>query len=223
MYCPIILGSDKTIVSVGTGHVEYHPLYISISNPHNTVRCAHRNAVILIAFLAIPKCMWSSYVQHNLSRHLTMRSTTGDCNYDETPEFRSFKCQLYHASIAAVLCLLLPGMSAPIICRCPDGHFQWVIYDLVAFIADYPEQVLLTGIVQGWCPRWAQLFSLIIILTISIEMHHVPKKPWHIHTPLDTWPYGQGVSPLQSQRSMVWVWDHWWYYCKFFLLYNLIP
>lgn len=55
MYCPIILGSDKTTVSVATGHVEYHPLYLSIGNPHNTVRCAHRNAVIPIAFLAIPK------------------------------------------------------------------------------------------------------------------------------------------------------------------------
>jgi hypothetical protein len=55
MYCPIILGSDKTTVSVATGHVEYHPLYLSIGNPHNIVRRAHRNAVIPIAFLAIPK------------------------------------------------------------------------------------------------------------------------------------------------------------------------
>ena len=37
MYCPIILGSDKTTVSVATGQVEYHPLYLSIGNPHNTV------------------------------------------------------------------------------------------------------------------------------------------------------------------------------------------
>jgi hypothetical protein len=44
-------------------------------------------------------------------------------------------------------------MEKPVICRYPDGHFQHVIYDLVAFIANYPEQVLLTGIVQGWCPK----------------------------------------------------------------------
>ena len=55
MYCPLILGSDKTTVSVATGQVKYHPMYISIGNPHNTVRRAHRNAVIPIAFLAIPK------------------------------------------------------------------------------------------------------------------------------------------------------------------------
>ncbi|KAG5634826.1 hypothetical protein H0H81_000595 [Sphagnurus paluster] len=36
MYCPIILGSHKTTVSVATGHVEYHPVYLSIGNVHNT-------------------------------------------------------------------------------------------------------------------------------------------------------------------------------------------
>ena len=44
-------------------------------------------------------------------------------------------------------------METPVVRQCPDGHFRRVIYDLVAFIADYPEQVLLTGIVQGWCPK----------------------------------------------------------------------
>ena len=113
--------------------------------------------------------MWSSYVQHNFSRHLTMCSTTGDGNYNESPAFKSFKHQLYHTSIAAILRLLLPGMSAPVICQCLDRHFRQVIYDLAAFIADHPEQILLIGIIQGWCPRWAQLFSLILILTISMR------------------------------------------------------
>ncbi|KAH9957482.1 hypothetical protein BGW80DRAFT_1185947 [Lactifluus volemus] len=134
MYCPIILGSDKTTVSVATGHVEYHPMYLSIGNLHNSVRSAHRNAVIPIAFLAIPK---------------------GDRRYDDDPEFRKFKRQLFHASISAILQTLRPGMTSPVIRRCPDGHYRRVIYDLVAFIADYPEQVMLTGIVQGWCPKCA--------------------------------------------------------------------
>ena len=58
MYCPIILGSDKTTVSVATGHVEYHPLYMSIGNVHNSICRAHRNAMIPIDFLAIPKCLF---------------------------------------------------------------------------------------------------------------------------------------------------------------------
>ena len=55
MLVPIILWSDKTTVSVATGHNEYYPLYASIGSIHNNVHRAHRSAVALIAFLAIPK------------------------------------------------------------------------------------------------------------------------------------------------------------------------
>ena len=55
MLVPIILGSDKTTVSVATGQTDYYPLYLSIGNVRNTVRRAHRNAVALIGFLAMPK------------------------------------------------------------------------------------------------------------------------------------------------------------------------
>lgn len=59
MFVPIILGSDKTTVSVATGHIQYYPLYISPGNVHNNVRRAHREAVTILAFLAIPKSMTS--------------------------------------------------------------------------------------------------------------------------------------------------------------------
>ncbi|KAF8876420.1 hypothetical protein BD779DRAFT_1613320 [Infundibulicybe gibba] len=136
MYCPIILGADKTTVSVATGHVEYHPLYLSIGNVHNTVRRAHRNAVVPIGFLAIPK---------------------GDRKYDNDSSFRKFKRQLYHASLSTILKSLCAGMSVPVVLRCPDGHYRRVLYDLASFIADYPEQVYLAGVVQGWCPRCTAL------------------------------------------------------------------
>ena len=55
MLVPIILGSDKTTVSVATGQNDYYPLYLSIGNVHNNTHRAHRNALILVAFLAIPK------------------------------------------------------------------------------------------------------------------------------------------------------------------------
>ncbi|KAG2132998.1 hypothetical protein DEU56DRAFT_914025 [Suillus clintonianus] len=136
MYVGVILGSDKTTVSVATGHVEYHPLYLSIGNPHNSVRRAHRNAVTPIGFLAIPKA---------------------DRKYDNDVHFRTFKRQLYHSSIAAILQPLRAPMTTPIVRQCPDGHFRRVIYDLAAFIADYPEQVMLAGIVQNWCAKCTAL------------------------------------------------------------------
>jgi hypothetical protein len=56
MFVPVVLGSDKTTVSVATGHNEYYPLYASAGNLHNDARRAHRNGVSVIGFLAIPKC-----------------------------------------------------------------------------------------------------------------------------------------------------------------------
>jgi hypothetical protein len=55
MFVPIILGSDKTTVSIATGQNEFYPLYLSIGNVHNNVRRAHQNALVLVGFLAIPK------------------------------------------------------------------------------------------------------------------------------------------------------------------------
>ncbi|KAG1750512.1 uncharacterized protein EDB91DRAFT_1235038 [Suillus paluster] len=109
MYVGVILGSDKTTVSIATGHVEYHPLYLLIGNPHNCVRRAHP-----------------------------------DRKYDNNVQFRTFKCQLYHSSLAAILKSLEGPMTKPIV----------LIYDLAAFIADYPEQVMLAGIVQNWCANF---------------------------------------------------------------------
>jgi hypothetical protein len=48
MFVPVILGSDKTTVSVATCQNEYYPLYISNGIVHNSVRRAHKNAVSLL-------------------------------------------------------------------------------------------------------------------------------------------------------------------------------
>ena len=55
MFVPIILGSHKTTVSVGTGNTEFYPLYTLIGNVHNSTWQAHRNAVSIVAFLVMPK------------------------------------------------------------------------------------------------------------------------------------------------------------------------
>ncbi|KAI6009298.1 hypothetical protein EDC04DRAFT_2871383 [Pisolithus marmoratus] len=112
MLVPIILGSDKTTVSVATGQNDYYPLYLSIGNIHNKVHCAHWNALVLLAFLAIPKV---------------------DRESEDSAEFWN-------------------GMSKPEVWQCPDGHFCHAAYALSAYIADYPEQILLSCLMQGWCP-----------------------------------------------------------------------
>ncbi|KAG6806182.1 hypothetical protein H0H92_012395 [Tricholoma furcatifolium] len=132
MFCPIILGSDKTTVSVGTGQNDFYPLYASIGNVHNSVRHAHRNALSLIGFLAIPKT---------------------SKEYTDRADYRKFRRQLFHASLERILSSLKPYMKTGRVTRCSDGHFRRVVYGLGPYIADYPEQALLACIVQNWCPK----------------------------------------------------------------------
>ncbi|KAF9530756.1 hypothetical protein CPB83DRAFT_920826 [Crepidotus variabilis] len=132
MFVPVILGSDKTTVSVATGQNDYYPLYTSIGNIHNSVRRAHKNGLSLVGFLAIPK---------------TSRE------FADKGDFRKFRRQLFHSSLEHILSSLRPHMSKPRITRCADGHLRRVIYGLGPYIADYPEQALLACVVQGWCPK----------------------------------------------------------------------
>ncbi|KAG1836302.1 hypothetical protein F4604DRAFT_1886122 [Suillus subluteus] len=131
-FVPIILGSDKTTVSVGTGNNEYYPLYASIGNVHNNVRRAHRDALVIIGFLAIPK------------------TNRKDAKEDI---FRNFHRQLFHCSLSAILASLKPGMTQYEVLRCGDNHFRRIIYGLGPYIADYEEQIVLSCTVKNWCPK----------------------------------------------------------------------
>ncbi|EGO01381.1 hypothetical protein SERLA73DRAFT_50961, partial [Serpula lacrymans var. lacrymans S7.3] len=136
MLVPVILGSDKTTVSVATRQNKYYPLYLSIGNIHNNVRCAHKNGVVLVGCLAIPKT---------------------DKKYSNNDKFCKFRRQLFHTSLAFILQDIWPGMTSPKVARCPDQHLRRVILGLGPYIADYPEQALPARIVQGWCPRCTAL------------------------------------------------------------------
>ncbi|KIJ10192.1 hypothetical protein PAXINDRAFT_16762 [Paxillus involutus ATCC 200175] len=127
MFVPIVLGNDKTTVSVGTGNNEFYPLYLSIGNVHNNVCRAHHDALVLIGFLAISK-------------------TTKE--HASNTAFQRFCRQLFHSSLAMILNPLKPN-----IVKFGNGYHHHVVYDLGPYIADYEEQALLTCIVCSWCPR----------------------------------------------------------------------
>ena len=148
MLVPLILGSDKTLASNATGQSEFHPLYFSLGNIKNSTRRAHRDALVPIGFLAIPKSIFSIiYIQHFLTPFLGTRK-------DGTSAlFRLFRRQLLHESLGVILASLKPYMTRPDVVKCPDGHYRRAIYTLGPYIADYPEQVLLATVVSGWCTR----------------------------------------------------------------------
>lgn len=153
MFVPVILGSDKTTVSVATGQTEYYPLYASLGNVHNSVRRAHKNAVAVIGFLAIPKSK-PGFISSSDSKSNSF-NLLADREHANSEEFCKFRRQLIHSSLAAILEPLRPGMLKPEVVLCPDGHYRRAVYGLGPYIADYPEQCLLGCIVQDWCPRYA--------------------------------------------------------------------
>ncbi|KAF8205901.1 hypothetical protein K438DRAFT_1963678 [Mycena galopus ATCC 62051] len=131
-FVPVVAGSDKTTVSVATGHQEYHPVYASPGVLTGVARRAHGNGVLPAAFLPIPKT----------SKKHRKKSA-----------YQHFVRQMYHACLARVFEPLKAAMTTPEVVRCADGHFRRVIYGLGPYIADYPEQVWLSCIMQNWCPK----------------------------------------------------------------------
>src|SRR5260221_5311632 len=117
MFVPIILGSDKTTVSVATGHTEYWPLYASIGNIHNSSRRAHGSGLVLVAFLAIPKS--KLFIYFSIPYHSDVLSPA-DKEHSGCPNFRQFRRRLFHASLALILRSLRHGEKTPEVYKCQD-------------------------------------------------------------------------------------------------------
>lgn len=65
-------------------------------------------------------------------------------------------------------------MEKPKVIECADGHYRRVIWGLGPYIGDYPEQTLLTCVVQGWCPRLARAQLLVLRLIILCRCRAFP-------------------------------------------------
>ncbi|KAG2754832.1 hypothetical protein P692DRAFT_20720601 [Suillus brevipes Sb2] len=161
-FVPVILGSDKTTVSVATGQNDYYPLYASIGNVRNNVRRAHRGALAVVGFLAMPK----TTKQHA-----------------KTAIFRRFHRQLFHSSLSFILQNLKPGMTKPEVVRFGDGHYRRVIYGLGPYIADYEEQVLLACIVRSWCAKCTSNSR-------ALDDDNILRKRFHTDTLIEEFDHG---------------------------------
>ena len=101
----------------------------------------------------------------------SLQFSLADRKYDNDYAFHKFKRQLYHSLISAILETLCDGMMKLVVRCCPDGYYCCMIYDIRPFIADYPEQVMLMGVVQGWCPRYARPLSIVTHLLTNVQVY----------------------------------------------------
>ncbi|KAJ3571178.1 hypothetical protein NP233_g3927 [Leucocoprinus birnbaumii] len=132
-FAPIVLSSNKTTVSVATGQNNFYPVYASLGNISNEMQCAHEDGMTLIAFLAIPKT--------NKTHEQVLMSSDD---------------MLFHDSLSVILCSLKPFMETPKLTPCGHGYYHRILYGIGPYIADYPEQCLLTGVTNGWCTAETQ-------------------------------------------------------------------
>ncbi|KAF7303447.1 hypothetical protein MIND_00573500 [Mycena indigotica] len=81
MFVPIVTGSDKTTASIGTGNVDFWPMYGGVGNEHNSARRSHRDGIALLAFLAIPKTMSFANFDDSYSTRPSADSPLRSCEH----------------------------------------------------------------------------------------------------------------------------------------------
>ena len=166
VFIPVIGGSDKTTVSVTTRHQEYHPVYQSPGNFINMAQWVHGMGVMPVAFLPIPK--GKNYSMYSFDCCIYLSHLAQQKHHNKLA-FLIFCCQLYHTCLMKIFKPLKAGMTSPEMIHCPDGHWQHAIYGLGPYIADYPKQVFLAGIVQNWCPKWVLVQALCCVLLTLVN------------------------------------------------------
>lgn len=118
----IIGASDKTALTVGTGGKEMHPFLLSIANIDAGVRMkASSHAFALAAYLPIPKFC-------DVSKHV-----------------HAILCaRVYHKCISIVTQSLKDAEAEGAVMSNPWGNLNAIHTPLVSWIADYPEQLLIS-------------------------------------------------------------------------------
>ncbi|KAI6158878.1 hypothetical protein EDD17DRAFT_1779129 [Pisolithus thermaeus] len=98
---------------------------------------------------------WLVYLSQkfSLSLHLLTWILLVVKKYTDDPAFWRFKKQLFHVVMSKILGSLKACMTVPWVMKCPNDHFHRVICGIGPYIADYPEQVLISRMVQNWCGR----------------------------------------------------------------------
>ncbi|KAJ3713080.1 hypothetical protein C8R42DRAFT_531356, partial [Lentinula raphanica] len=133
---PVIIATDKTQLTQFSGNKSAYPVYMTLGNIPKTTRCKPgTRACILIAYLPVDK-----FVKDGLTKtQLKLR------NY-----------QLFHRVMSIVLDSLKvagnpkgPGVEM----TGGDGAVRRVYPVLACYIADYPEQCLVTCTKYGTCPK----------------------------------------------------------------------
>ncbi|EPS93358.1 hypothetical protein FOMPIDRAFT_1078956, partial [Fomitopsis schrenkii] len=130
---PVIIATDKTQLTHFSGNKSAYPVYMTLGNlPRSLRRKPSEHACILIGYLSVDK-------------------VDGEGISDRRQ--RALTHQLFHSSIAMILEPLIQAGKEGIEVMSGDGTVRRVHPILAAYVADYPEQCLVTCAKSGTCPK----------------------------------------------------------------------
>ncbi|VDB95564.1 unnamed protein product [Peniophora sp. CBMAI 1063] len=128
---PIILASDKTQLSTFSGDKQAWPVYLSIGNISGAIRSQPlKGATVLLGYLPVTKlqCFCSQEAVKRMGH------------------------RLFHHAMSLLLEPLVEVGRTGVEMPCADGWSRKVFPILAAYLADFPEQCLITCIKSNCCP-----------------------------------------------------------------------
>ncbi|EJD46432.1 hypothetical protein AURDEDRAFT_36110, partial [Auricularia subglabra TFB-10046 SS5] len=130
----IIIGSDKTQLTNFSGEHSAYPVYMSIGNIDKNVRTQpSKRAFRLVAFLP------------------TLKPDEGAMSEAKA---RSLRHRLFHKAMELVFEPLFAAAKDGIQLADSEGNVRLCFPVLASYVADYPEQCLVTGVRYGQtCPK----------------------------------------------------------------------
>ncbi|KIJ43886.1 hypothetical protein M422DRAFT_252812 [Sphaerobolus stellatus SS14] len=127
----IIIASDATMLSQFGGDKSAWPVYITIGNVDKAIHCKPSwRATVLLGYLPISKL---------------------EC-FKET-ECTAERRRLFHYAMSRLLAPLKEAALEGVEMTCADGYVRKIHPILAAYVADFPEQCLVTCCKQSRCPR----------------------------------------------------------------------
>lgn len=129
----MIIATDKTQLTQFSGNKSAYPVYMTLGNiPRALRRKPSEHACILVGYLSCDKISSDGISER---------------------KHRALVHQLFHASVRAILEPLIKAGQEGIEVTSGDGTVRRVHPVLAAYVADYPEQCLVTCAKSGTCPK----------------------------------------------------------------------